>query len=168
MNQDILAYFITWTCYGTYLPGDERGWTKWRKGDQLAQPRLQEWCRDRMLEPPIVLEPTQRDIVNDAVRDHCLHRGWLLHAVACRTNHCHVVVTAHDYDGEQVRDQLKAWATRRLKDHDAKIAGDRADVRKHWWTQKGSVRQLFDEASVGAAVSYTLEYQDLGGSTVNR
>ena len=26
-----IAYFITWTTYGTWLPGDERGWS--RKGD---------------------------------------------------------------------------------------------------------------------------------------
>ena len=25
-----LAYFLTWTTYGTWLPGDERGWN--RKG----------------------------------------------------------------------------------------------------------------------------------------
>jgi len=23
-----LAYFLTWTTYGTWLPGDERGWVR--------------------------------------------------------------------------------------------------------------------------------------------
>ena len=23
-----LAYFLTWTTYGTWLPGDERGWSR--------------------------------------------------------------------------------------------------------------------------------------------
>jgi hypothetical protein len=25
---DPLAYFLTWTTYGTWLPGDERGWVE--------------------------------------------------------------------------------------------------------------------------------------------
>ena len=117
MHDDPIAYFITWTCYGTYLPGDERGWTKWHKGDQLPQPLLEDWCRDQMSETAVLLDHTQRDIVNQVVRDNCEIRGWTLPAVNCRSNHCHVVVTAVNDDGEQVRDQFKSWATRRLKEH---------------------------------------------------
>jgi len=29
---DPLAYFLTWTTYGTWLPGDERGWVLKGKG----------------------------------------------------------------------------------------------------------------------------------------
>ena len=43
MFDDPIAYFITWTCYGTYLPGDHRGWTRWHKGDQLPIPSLEDW-----------------------------------------------------------------------------------------------------------------------------
>ena len=32
---DPLAYFITWATYGTWLPGDERGWVEYRHGWQL-------------------------------------------------------------------------------------------------------------------------------------
>lgn len=55
MNDEALAYFITWTCYGTFLPGDDRGWTKWQKGQQLPQPRLEDWCRDQMSESALRL-----------------------------------------------------------------------------------------------------------------
>ena len=30
-----LAYFLTWPTYGTWLPGDERGWVEYRHGWQL-------------------------------------------------------------------------------------------------------------------------------------
>ena len=86
INNDVLAFFITWTCYGTYLPGDERGWTKWHKGDQLPQPLREDWCRDRMAETAVLLDEAQREIVNQTVHDHCEIRGWTLHAVNCRTN----------------------------------------------------------------------------------
>jgi hypothetical protein len=29
-----LAYFLTWPTYGTWLPGDERGWVQYRHGLQ--------------------------------------------------------------------------------------------------------------------------------------
>ena len=167
MNEDVLAFFITWTCYGTYLPGDERGWTNWHKGDQLPQPLLQDWCRDRMTETAVLLDKTQRKIVNEVVHDHCEIRGWTLHAVNCRSNHCHVVVTAVDYDGEQVRDQVKSWAKRRLKDHQRAEPSLKVDVREYWWTRKGSVRKLFDDEALEAAIRYTIESQDSGGSKAN-
>ena len=164
MQSDVLAYFITWTCYGTHLPGDSRGWTQWQNGERTPQPLLSEWCCDQMLEAPIILDPSQRAIVEQAVRDHSEVRSWSLHAVNCRSNHCHVVVTAADYDGEQVRDQFKAWATRRLKSQMGKNDSVAGAQRDHWWTRKGSVRQLFDQESIHATVQYVLEFQERGGS----
>lgn len=163
MHDDPIAFFITWSCYGTWLPGDERGWTKWHKGQQIPQPFLADWCREKMTEEAIYLDDQQRMIVNSVIAEHCGIRSWHLHAVNCRSNHCHVVVTAIGYEGEQVRDQFKAWGKRKLKEHQRRTpASD--PVREHWWTRKGSVRYIFDEESLEAAIRYTLEAQDCGGS----
>jgi REP element-mobilizing transposase RayT len=168
MTDDPLAYFLTWTCYGTWLPGDERGWTKWHKGDQLPQPLLADWCREQMVEKPVVLNETQRAIVNETIARHCELRAWHLHGVNCRSNHCHAVITAANHTGEQVRDQLKAWSTRKLKDQQRSQGVAEASLREHWWTRKGSVRYLFDDESLDAAIIYTLEAQDAGGSKANQ
>lgn len=167
MTDDPIAFFLTWTCYGTWLPGDERGWTKWHQGDQLAQPLLEAWCRDKMSETAIVLGSEQRAAVEVVVKDHCKRRSWPLHAVSCRTNHCHVVVSARGYSGEQVRDQLKSWCKRRLKQLQLQRSGVSAKLRERWWTRNGSVRYLFDEDSLVAAVGYTLDAQEHGGSKQN-
>ena len=158
--------FCAWTCYGTWMPGDDRGWTKWHKGDRIPQPLLADWCREQMVETAIRLDSEQRERVNNVVRNHSELPNWFLHVVNCRTNHCHVVVTADDYDGEQVRDQFKSWATRRLKEH-MKLNLPNSTVRELWWTRKGSVRYLFDDESLEAAILYTLEAQDRGGSTMD-
>ncbi len=168
MYSDPLAYFITWTCYGTWLPGDERGWTKWHDGDKLPQPLLADWCRKQMKEPPVLLDGTQREIVENTIARHCEIRRWHLHAVNCRSNHCHVVVTASSHDGEVVRDQFKAWCTRKLKERLNATRSPEATAREHWWTGKGSVRLIFDEESLQAAITYTLEAQDTGGSKADR
>ena len=49
------TYFITWTTYGTWLPGDRRGWRKWNAGEQQPCPLLEAWCRDRMKEGSVTL-----------------------------------------------------------------------------------------------------------------
>jgi hypothetical protein len=37
--SDPLAYFLTWVTYGTWLPGDDRGWVEYRHGWQLPDPK---------------------------------------------------------------------------------------------------------------------------------
>jgi len=164
MNDGVMAYFITWTCYGTYLPGDARGWVKWRKGDQVPQPTLEAWCCGQMSESAVFLVPSQRSIVEQAVRDHSEIRQWDLRAVNCRSNHCHAVVIAPGYDGELVREQFKSWSTRGLKEQQRQSGVDADKLRLHWWTRGGFVGDLCDEEVIEAAVKYTLEAQDFGGS----
>ena len=123
-----------------------------------------------MTETELTLEADQRQIVESTITDHCRIRRWQLLAVSCRTQHVHVVVAAPNRDPEEVMDQFKAWCTRRLKEHlsskpeaPAKVPElkheAQAKVRTNWWTQRGSKRRLFDEASVEAAVQYALEGQ---------
>ena len=71
MHTDPLAFFITWTCYGTWMPGDERGWTRWHKGENLSQPLLVDWCREQMTEQAIFLDQRQRELVNATIVTHC-------------------------------------------------------------------------------------------------
>ena len=112
---DPVAFLLTWTTYGTWLPGDERGWSDHRHGFQLPDPILELEARARMTEDVCLLDDEQRRIVENTIRDHCQKRGWNLHAVNCRTNHVHVVVSS-DRDPEEVRDQFKAWGTRKLNE----------------------------------------------------
>ncbi|HEV3118489.1 MAG TPA: hypothetical protein VGY58_15675 [Gemmataceae bacterium] len=99
------------------------------------------------------------------IAEHCRIRGWELHAVNCRTNHLHVVVTA-DRDPDQVRAQFKAWCTRRLKELQAKRlkCSDAADVarqmRENWWAERGSRRFINDEGALEAAIRYVQDGQD--------
>jgi hypothetical protein len=70
----------------------------------------------------------------------------------------HVVVTA-DRDPETVRDQFKAWGTRRLKELQATREGPKARLRTHWWTEKGSERYLNHEDDLQQAIIYVRDFQ---------
>src|SRR5438105_1204310 len=89
---EALAYFITWTTYGSWLPGDERGWVLAGKGVQAPDLLRREKASALMTEGALVLTPEQRLVVEKTVAEHCLIRSWQLHIVNCRTNHVHVVV----------------------------------------------------------------------------
>lgn len=158
-----LAYLLTWPTYGVWLPGDGRGWVRYRRGFQLPDPVLELEAAARMSENACRLCEDQRRIVETTIAEHCQMRKWRLHAVNCRSNHVHVVVTASEHP-TRVRDQFKAWCTRRLREshrqQNAAGSNDPGRLRRHWWAARGSSRFLNDTTSLEAAVGYVLNGQD--------
>ena len=163
MYSDPIAFFLTWTCYGTWLPGDHRGSTRWHRGFQPPQPQLEKWTHSRMKSDAVLLTADQRSIVEATVQKHVEIRKWYLHQVNCRTNHCHVVVTAQDYSPDVVLDQLKSWCKRKLTDQQRSLAI--SPIRDRWWTRGGSRRLVFDEETLAEVVAYVRDAQDAGGSS---
>ncbi len=72
---DPIAYFLTWATYGTWLPGDERGWVEYRKGWQPPEPAVQHIAARSMKEKRCLLGREQRSLVAQTVREHCRIRG---------------------------------------------------------------------------------------------
>ena len=151
--NDFLTYFITWTTYGTWLPGDARGWRNTKKGNQPPQPLLAAWCRNRMTETPVLLNEAQRGKVEAVCRKHAEIRGWILHAVNARSNHVHLAVTA-DKKPEAVRDQFKANATRVLRQEPDAVTNENV------WTRGGDCEVVDGEDNLARVVEYIMEAQD--------
>ncbi len=150
--SDPLAYFLTWTTYGTWLPGDERGSTA-RGGAAIAPDERRRDLALRILrEDPCLLIPAQRDAVEAVIRRHCEIRGWTPHAIAVRTNHVHVVVTAPGVHPEKARTELKTWGTRALKNSDA-------TGRERWWADGGDICYINDDAALEQTRDYVLNRQ---------
>ncbi|MCC9606597.1 hypothetical protein LOC69_11920 [Blastopirellula sp. JC733] len=146
-----LAYLLTWTTYGSWLPGDRRGWVRRMGGDQLPDDERQRAASRAMIEPKVRLGPEQRSVVEQAIHDHCEFRGWVLFAVNCRSNHAHVVVWA-DQPPKEVLRQLKYWASRRLNEF--------GPPRKTWWSERGSGRYLNSDQARVSAIVYVRDAQD--------
>ena len=155
-----LAYFLTWTCHGTWLHGDERGSVddahNMRGAPYLPpDPRRREYETRNVPADPIVLNERSRDIVARAITDHCRIRDWELLALNVRSNHVHLVVACPpEVAPENALAQFKAWCTRRLRE--AGLA--HADARL--WTHHGSTRWINDAKSLTGAIAYVLEGQD--------
>ncbi len=151
LRSDPIAFFLTWTTYGSWLPGDERGWTQRSAGKRPPDPVRRRNAAARQKEAAVVLSPAQREIVGAVIREHAARREWTLHAVNVRTNHVHVVVTAPGYAPKLVGEQLRGWGTRRLRATDPD--------RRNWWTEGGSAQLLFTEEDLAEAVHYVLDAQ---------
>ncbi|MBC8028769.1 MAG: hypothetical protein H7Z16_01550 [Pyrinomonadaceae bacterium] len=158
-NEFPLAYLITFRCYGTWLHGDARG--SYRRNSRLMSgvsdvpPRhgLETAERQQLKHPSIKLNPKQRAVVEQSVREVCQHRKYSLRAINARTNHVHSVVSELSYP-EPILDAFKSYATRALRRTGLLPAAVKP------WARHGSTIYLWKERDVERAVEYVLLGQD--------
>jgi REP element-mobilizing transposase RayT len=152
-----LAYFITFTCHGTWLHGDPRGSVD-REHNTLGTPVLspdparQAHEQGQLAEPPYLLDRPRRQVTLDAICEIAGRKNWSLHAVHVRSNHVHVVVTAHG-PAERVMNDIKTAASRRLN----KAFPAERDRKR--WIRHGSTRYVWTEEAVSEKVKYVLDEQ---------
>jgi hypothetical protein len=59
-----------------------------------------------------------------------------------------------------IRAQLKAWCTRRLNEQQADLRVPVEERRSNWWAERGSIRWIYRESDLAAAIDYVLDQQD--------
>ncbi len=93
-----MTYFITFSCYGTYLPGQPGtiGHAHNRFGSGLPEPRpkLRQYVESRIQQQPFQMDAAQRKIVLRAMVEVCHYKAWFLSAAHVRATHVHVLVGA--------------------------------------------------------------------------
>jgi REP element-mobilizing transposase RayT len=154
-----LAYFITFSTYGTWLHGTSKGkGSVDREHHQHGMPFVEpdasreKRSRNEMKQPAYTMQAQEREIVRDAIVALCRAKAWRLLAVHVRSNHVHVVIDM-DRDPGRVMSDMKAQASRALT-----RAGFDDAARKRW-TRHGSTLHLFDEAMLEDKIDYTLNRQ---------
>jgi REP element-mobilizing transposase RayT len=158
MTGDLpLAYFITWTCYGTWLHGRAPGAvddTHKRFGDAVLppDPAREAEMRRRLGESPFSLDQARRQVVLRTIQEVSNHRRWRLLAAHIRSAHLHIVTHAERHPDKVIED-YKAYCTRRLRE-----AGFEP-TRRHRWTEGGSKRYLWKPEQLHAAIKYVVEEQ---------
>jgi REP element-mobilizing transposase RayT len=162
MNDQLFAMFFTWTTFGTWLPGDERGHvsnkrrsaggfeqkqnqpgTPYATGDDDTRERarsLQKW-------PTVWLNESQAIVVAKSLVELSQKREWVILRAAVMSNHVHVVLVKCPTDGPAVRRILKGVTQSDLN----KSVGQ----SRRWWTSGGSDRVRWGERSILETVRYT-------------
>ncbi len=150
------AYLITFTCYGSYIPGQAGAIDRDHSvpGSRLPglRPKLRQHVDASLKQAPYEMDQGQRAIVLKAIGEVCRYKGWRLLAAHVRSNHVHTVVDA-DVAPEAVMNAFKSYASRALNLHAPSHYGR---IR---WARHGSTRYLWSPARVAAAVRYVLDKQ---------
>jgi len=153
-----LAHLITFRCYGTWLHGDDRGsvdrdHNRYKEPFAVANRNRDGHNRALLKSEPVKLDAPRRRSVEKVIRDTCMHRRWVLHAVNVRTNHAHVVVCIGNKNPTVALGAFKANATRQMRE-------DGCWPFSHSpWADKGSCRYLWNERSVERAIDYVINGQ---------
>ena len=154
-NEAPLAYLITFRTYGTWLHGDERtsidrhGKNVYGAPKVLPSRNLNAMMEENQAEKSFLLDGSCRSVVERAIREVCVLRGYNLLAINVRTNHGHSVV-ASSRKPEIVMNAFKSNATRELRAANLVSAGQPV------WARGGSTRYLWKPGHVDGAIDYVL------------
>ena len=159
--DEAFALHITWTTYGSRLPGDERGYVSntlvpgegfVRKENLSETPctaddaatrerarKLQKW-------PTVYLTAPEALAVAQSLIETAQRYGWRILRAAVMTNHVHVLVMDCPDDGPAVRRVLKGNTQAHLsKNHGSP---------RVWWTTGGSDRYKHGQEAIDATLKY--------------
>jgi|SRR5665213_379623 len=149
-----LAYLITFSSYGKWLPGQAGAIDRDRHafgGPTMPESSaLEQSNRASMAQSDRVLSEDARLVTLEAIREVCHHKGWCPIAIHVRSDHVHIVASAQ-CDPETMMVTFKRYASRALNRRTA-------ETRK-WWGRHGSTCYLWTREDVNAAVRYVVEGQ---------
>ncbi len=148
-------WLLTWTTYGTWLPGDSRGSVTSVRAD--ARPRTEHdqpgtaWesplpglhaaARAALKGPLVYLLLQQANVLPEQFRETAAYRGWLLLGAAVMVNHIHLVVgVPGDPDPENLVRDFKAYGSRTLNRRWDRPANG------SWWSGGGGSRRKLPDA----------------------
>ncbi len=157
------VWLLTWTTYGTRLPGDDRGHvSNVRSHDgperrhnipgtepDAKQRGLQLAARANLVGDPIYLDVDLVQPLFEQFRETESHRGWILLAVGIMANHVHLVVgVPGDPEPDTILRDFKSYGSRKLNRLRVK------PVSGTWWTEGGSKRKTEGREAILAVIEY--------------
>lgn len=139
-----LGYMVTWTTYGSWLQGDERGYVK--DGKILGgAAQLVKANKSRQVRGAVKLNKVQRETVKEAIEKAAQRVGQAVYAIAVCRNHVHMVV---GYNKKPVEDMVRCYKNAGY------FALRGSGFLGRVWTKGYDKRYCFDEESLGARIDY--------------
>jgi REP element-mobilizing transposase RayT len=140
---------VTWTTYGTWLQGDERGYV--RKGKILGRnPGLEQRNKENQTGNTIKLTNKQQHIVRKAIMEEARKLGQKVHSITVCTNHVHMVVS---YFSDGIEKSVKHYKNASL------VALRKDGFVGRVWTRGYDKRYCFDEKSLKNRIEYINKHE---------
>jgi REP element-mobilizing transposase RayT len=135
---------LTWTTYGTWLQGDERGYVK--NGQVLpGDENLLAANAAVLAKAPVKLSADQRKVIEQAILKKAEHLGQKVYAAAICSNHVHLVTS---YVPIPVGTVVRYYKNASL------VALRQTGFAGRVWTKGFDKRYCFDELSLRIRIDY--------------
>lgn len=145
-----VGYLITWTTYGTWLQGDERGFVK--DGDiRKVNPVLNDNNIKKLKQKAVLLNAEQRVIVREAIIEASRKLKQKIHAVAVCSNHVHIAAEYMDVEIGRIVNIYKNAGRAALK---------KGGFEGKLWTSGYDKRYCFDEESMQRRIGYVKKHRE--------
>ena len=112
----MLGYMVTWTTYGSWLQGDQRGYVKHGKITP-GNPKILQACRRLQKSPSVKLDSEAKAIVRQAILNEAKRIGHTIEALVVCTNHVHLVAYPCQESIELIVSRYKNVAMFALRKH---------------------------------------------------
>ena len=146
-----LAYHINLHAYGSWIPGDTRGWH--HRGDGPTSPprpgveSLRAISRELQRDPTIALTEPMIALILESIASTSRSRGWTLHAAAAVSSHFHAVVGAPT---------LGITILQEIRDDSARLLSTRGlrESSARFWSEGGHFTTIHTSAQLKRAIEY--------------
>jgi REP element-mobilizing transposase RayT len=139
-----LGYMITFTTYGTWFQGDERGFVKDGK-TYAANQSLADSNKQNLSKDPVKLSKSHRIIAAKAIYKKADKLGQKILALAVCSNHVHIVA---DYVPVPIGKIVSHYK------NSAQAALRKAGLTGRVWTKGFDKRYCFDEQALKSRIDY--------------
>jgi len=145
----LVGYMVTWTTYGSWLPGDKRGYVENGRVLEGNKPILKA-CEKLQKYPTVKLNQSEKEIVRAAILKEAERIGQKIETLAVRTNHIHLAARPGEKSIERTVSMYKSAATRAL----------RSRRKGPVWTKSFDKRFCFSEADLSSRIKYIRNHNE--------
>jgi REP element-mobilizing transposase RayT len=140
----IVGYMVTWTTYGSWLPGDKRGYVDNGK-TLLGDVKILERNRKRQKSSIVKLNAREKEIVKRTILVEAEKIDHKIEALSVYSNHIHLLARPHTESIEKLAGRYKSMTTRALwqKGRKGRI-----------WTKGYDKRFCFSEEEIANRIKY--------------
>ena len=142
--KKMIGYMVTWTTYGSWLQGDERGYVK--KGRILqGNDKLKSANRKRQKFQTVKLNSSQKQIVKKVILAKAKRVNQKILALSVCSNHVHIVAHVSAESIERVVHRYKCSATFALR---------KCGLQNKVWSKGFDKRFCFTDKEIERKIGY--------------
>jgi len=165
-------WLVTWTTYGTWLPGDPRGFRTWRGSEYVPPPkryaapdeatyRARDYsaryeAAQRVTDDAVLLSSTQCQVACDACVTDIDELGIVASVIAVGPVHTHLLARFGSHRIRPTVGRLKSMMTRAIKEHDPRFQPKRT------WSKGCHPRSCVDECDYRTKFRYVERHRNDG------